>query len=152
SPLLMQILHDFLAEEYDAQGNSEAADAVRRADPEQEIFRWRDDWRDRYPAEDLVPVLEERIRQESHPLKRHALRDILAREHRKWGNYGSSEIVYLADFEADPARPQPLLCLARQKVDEEDEPEAAMRIVDRALAAALYSGIFRRKALNLKAR
>lgn len=151
-PLLMQILGRFLADEHDAQGNPAAADAVRRADPEQEILRWRDDWRERHAENDLVRALEDRVQQEFNPLKLHALRGLLAREHRKRRNYGAAEAVYLADFEADPARPQALFCLARQKFNDENQPDVAMRIVDRALAAALHSGIFRRKALGLKAR
>lgn len=151
-PLILQILHDFLAEEHVAQGNPEVADAIRRADPEQDIYRWHDEWRDRQQEGDILPALEERIRDESHPLKLRALRDILAREHRKRGDYGSSEAVYLADFEADPDRPQPLICLARQKLNDENQPDVAMRIIDRAVAAALRSGIFRREALGIKAR
>ena len=151
-PLVMQILRRFLADEHDAQGNPEAADAVRRTNPEQKILRWRDDWRERYADNDLVPALEDRIQQESNPLKLHALRGILAREHRKRRNYGAAEAVYLTDFESDPARPQALLCLARQKFNDENQPEVAMRIIDRALVAALHSGIFRRKAFGLKAR
>jgi hypothetical protein len=151
-PRLMQILHRFLADEHDVQGNHEAADAVRRADPEQEIHRWREDWCELHPDDDLVSVLEVRVPHERHPLKLHALRDILAREHRKRGNYAASEAVWLADFEADPARPQPLICLARQELNDEHRPDAAMRTIDRALAAASRSGTFRREALGLKAR
>jgi hypothetical protein len=151
-PFLIQILHRFLADEHDAQGNPEAADRVRRTDPEQEILRWRDDWLERHAGDDFVRTLEGRIQQESNPLKLRALRGVLAREYRKRGDHRAAEAVYLADFEADPARPQALLCLARQKFNDENQPHVAMRIIDRALAAALHSGIFRRKALGLKAR
>jgi hypothetical protein len=151
-PRLIQILNRFLADEHDAQGNPEAADAVRRADPEQEILRWRDDWRERRSEDDLLAALEERIQQERHPLKLRALREILAREHRKHGDYKASEGVYLADFESDPARPQPLIYLARQQLNDEHRADAAMLAIDRALAAASRSGIFRREALGLKAR
>jgi hypothetical protein len=151
-PFLIQILYRFLADEHDAQGNPEAADRVRRADPEQEILRWRDDWLERHAGDDFVRTLEGRIQQESNPLKLRALRGVLAREYRKRGDHRAAEAVYLADFEADPARPQALLCLARQKFNDEDQPDVAMRIIDRALAVAVHSGIFRRKALGLKAR
>jgi len=150
--LLIQILHRLLADEHDAQGNREAADTVRRAEPDQEILRWRDDWREQHAESDFVRALEDRIQQESRPLALQALRDLLAREHRKRGNYAASAAVYLADSEAGPDRPQPLLCLAEQKFYDENEPGVAIRIIDRALAAALRSGIFRRKAFGLKAR
>jgi hypothetical protein len=151
-PRVMQMLCRFLAREHDARGDREAAEAVRRADPKQEIVRWRDDWRERHPDDQLVRAVEDRIRQEPHPLKLQALRAILAREHRKRGNFGASEAVYLADFDADPSRPQPLLCLARQKLNDENQPDAAMRVIDRAIIAALHSGTFRRSAFGLKAR
>src|SRR5690349_17494203 len=73
-PFVRQLLQRFLADEHDAQGNPEAAHAVRHAHPEGEIYRWCDDWRNERWEDDLVPALEERIRQESHPLKLHALR------------------------------------------------------------------------------
>jgi len=151
-PRVKQILCRFLAHEHDALGEREAAEAVRRADPEQEILRWRDDWRELHTDDQLVRAIEDRIQQEPHPLKIHALRRILAREQRKRGNFRASESVYLTDFEADPSRPQPLLCLARQKMIDENQPDAAMRVVSRAIEAALHSGVFRRKAFGLKAR
>ena len=46
----------------------------------------------------------------------------------------------------------PLIKLAEQKLYFERQPEAAMRIIDRAIEAAYRSGNFRRNTLGVKAR
>ena len=58
----------------------------------------------------------------------------------------------LADFEADPENPQPLIFLANQKLYREEQPKAAMAVIDRAVEVALRFGMFRREALGVKAR
>lgn len=150
-PQRLQILNRFLADEHIGRGNREAAEEVGRRDPMYEIYRWYDDWWDN-ELDDVVPAIEERIRQESHPLKLSALRWLLAEEHCDRGDYAAAETVYLADAAADPDEPRPLISLARQKLDDEDQPDAAMRIIDRAIEVAMLVGIFRRDALGVKAR
>ena len=151
-PERLQILNWFLASEYEAQGNKAAVQAIHRRDPTAEIHRWHQDWLQSQPDTDIIPVLEDRIRRETHPSRLHALRYFLADAHRDRGNYAASEAVFLADFEADPAKPMPLIFLAGQKLYYEEQPEAAMPVIDRAVEVALRSGTFRRHALGVKAR
>jgi len=136
-PDRLHILNWFLAGEYEAQGNQAAVEAVRGRDPVEEIHRWHQEWQQRQPDTDIIPVLEDRIRRETHPSRLHALRYFLADAHRDRGNYAASEAVFLADFEADPARPMPLIFLAGQKLYYEELPEAAMPVIDRAVEVAL---------------
>jgi hypothetical protein len=150
-PRKLQILNWFLADEHIAQGNRAAAEELRKRDPTREIYRWYDDWWENEP-DDVVPAIEGRIRHESHPLKLSALRLLLAEEHRDRGDYPAAQAVYLAGFAADPNQPPPLIAIARQKLEYEDQPEAAMGIIDRAIEVATREGIFRREALGVKAR
>ena len=101
---------------------------------------------------DVVAALEEKIRGEAHPLRLHTLRWLLADEHRARGNFLAAEAVSLADADANPDSARPLIALASQKLHDENLPEEAMRVIDRAVAAALRSGLFRREALGVKAR
>jgi hypothetical protein len=151
-PERLQILNWFLASEYEAQGNEAAVEAIHRRDPAAEIHRWHQEWQQSQPDTDIIPVLEDRIRRETHPSRLHGLRYFLADAHRDRGNYAASEAVFLADFEADPAKPTPLIFLAGQKLYYEKQPEAAMPVIDRAVEVALRSGTFRRHALGVKAR
>jgi hypothetical protein len=144
-------LNWFLAGEYEAQGNQAAVEAVRRRDPVEEIHRWHQEWWQNPPV-DIITVLEDRIRRETHPLRLQALRYLLASAHRTGGNYAALEATYLADFQADPDNPQPLIFLASQKLYNEEQPEAAMPIIDRAVEVALRVGMWRRHALGQKAR
>jgi hypothetical protein len=148
----LQILNWFLANEHEAQGNEAAARAVRRRDPTMEIHDWHYEWMKNPPEMDIIPVLEDRIRGETHPLRMHALRFHLASAHGARGNHAAAEAVYLADFEADPDSPQPLIFLASQKLYNEEQPEAAMPIIDRAVEVAMRVGMWRRHALGQKAR
>jgi hypothetical protein len=151
-PERLQILNWFLAGEYEAQGNEAAVEAIRRRDPSEEIHRWHQEWQQRQPDTDIIPVLEDRIRRETHPSRLHVLRYFLANAHRDRGNYAASQAVFLADFEANPAKPMPLIFLAGQKLYYEEQPETAMPVIDRAVEVALRSGTFRRHALGVKAR
>jgi len=63
-----------------------------------------------------------------------------------------AEAVFLADFEAGPENPQPLILLATQKLQWEEQPEAAMPVIERAVEVALRVGMWRRHALGEKAR
>jgi Protein of unknown function len=151
-PERLQILNWFLAGEYEAQGNQAAVEAIHRRDPTAEIHRWHQEWQQSQADTDIIPVLEDRIWRETHPSRLHTLRYFLADAHRDRGNYAASEAVFLADFETDPARPMPLIFLAGQKLYYEEQPEAAMPVIDRAIEVALRSGTFRRHALSVKAR
>jgi hypothetical protein len=148
----LRILNGFLYDEYEAQGNEAAARAVRCRDPAMEIHDWHYEWMKNPPEIDIIPVLEDRIGGETHPARLHALRFYLASAHRDRGNYAASEATFLADFEADPENPQPLIFLASQKLSWEEQPEAAMGVIERAVEVALRVGMWRPHALGQKAR
>jgi hypothetical protein len=151
-PKRVMILESFLIEEHVAQGNERAAEEVRRRDPVMAIYRWHDNWVREHPGIDIIPALEARIRHESHPLRLGTLRSLLARQHRDRSDYAAAEIVYLAAFNADRDEPQPLILLAEQKLDDQQDLRVAMRVIDRAIEVAMRAGVFRRNALGVKAR
>jgi hypothetical protein len=146
------ILNRLLLQEHLAQGNSAAAEEIRARDPSRQIYRWHEGLRESDNEIEIIAAIKERIRTESHPVSLHALRLLLAREHRERGDYIAAEAIYLADAEAgcDPWRS--LICLASQKLFEEELPIEAVPIIDRAVAAAMAAGVFRREALGMKAR
>jgi hypothetical protein len=147
-----RILHRFLCQEYIAQGREDAANAIRGLDPVDQIFRWYEEWRRQARDVDIVPALEERIRSEADAARLHQLRFMLASEHKERGDYAAAEAVQLADIAANPDEPMPLISLAGQKLYHEEEPDAALPIIDRAIEVAMRAGIFRRHALATKAR
>ena len=151
-PVRLRILNFFLADEHIAQGNQAVAEAIRHRDPVEEIYRWRDEWRRVHVESDIISTIKDKIHRESHPIKLRILRNFLAEEHRDRGEYGDSEALYLESFNMDPSEPMPLIVLAGQKLSDEDDPEAAMRIIDRAIEVAFRSGTYRRHALGVKAR
>src|ERR1700704_622209 len=151
-PRRLEILNWFRANEHLAQGNEAAAGAVRRRNRTDEIYRWHEEWRQTRPGVDIIPAIEDRVQIETHPLRLHALRCLLAQEHRERGDYAGAEAAFMADFDANPDDPMPLILLASQKLEDQNQPEAAMRIIDRAVDVALHSGMFRRQALGVKAR
>jgi hypothetical protein len=126
-------------------------EALLRRRPCDDIIRWHQEWRQNPPA-DIVPVLEEKMRRETHPSRLHTLRYLLAEAHCSRGNYAASEATYLADFAANADNPQPLIFLSIQKLYDEEQPEAALPIIDRAVEVALRVGMWRRHALGEKAR
>ncbi len=146
------ILNRFLAQEHVARGNAAAGEAVLRRDPQYAIQRWYEDWRRAAPDVDIIPALEERIRRASDPRKLHALRLCLAEEHERRQDYAAGEAVRLADIAANPDEPLPLISLAGIKLYQQGRPEAALPIIDRAVAVAMRTGLFRRHALATKAR
>jgi hypothetical protein len=151
-PHRLEILNWFLANEHMAQGNQAAAEAVRRRNPTGDIYRWHEEWRQTQPETDVIPAIKDRVQIETHPLRLHALRNLLAEEHRERGDYTAAEAAFIADFDANPDDPMPLILLASQKLEDQKQPEAAMRVIDCAVDVALRSGMFRKKALGVKAR
>jgi hypothetical protein len=151
-PGRVEILNRFLAQEHAAQGNHAAAEAVFRRDPGYAILRWCQSWRRNTPEIDLVPVLEQRIRDETNPARLHALRFELATELQLRHDYAAAEAVMLADAAANPDEALPLISLADLKLYAEGKPQAALPFIDRAVEVAMRTGIFRRHALATKAR
>jgi hypothetical protein len=151
-PDRVDILNRFLAQEHAARGNNVAAEAVFRRDPAYGIQRWYEDLRRAAPDVDIIPVLQERIPRESDPRKLHALRFCLVEQHGLRHDRAGAEAVYLADIAANPDETLTLISLAGLKLYGEGKPEAALPIIDRAVAVAMRTGIFRRHALATKAR
>ena len=151
-PHRVQILNRFLTHEHLARGNRAAAEAVICRDPAIAISRWCTNLRESAPDVDIIPILQARIRDERHPAKLHALRFELAMAHGLRQDHAAAEAVYLADIAANPDEPLPLISLAVLKQVQESRPDAALPIIDRAVAVAMRTGIFRRHALATKAR
>lgn len=147
-----EILYRFLYQEYLAQGRQDAAKAIRGLDPVESIHRWYREWRRQTRDIDIVPALEERIRNETDAARLQHLRFLLASEHKERGDYAAAEAVSLADIAANPDELMPLISLAEQKLFYEEKPEAALPIINRAVELAMRAGIFRRHALATKAR
>jgi hypothetical protein len=149
---ILQPLYFMLAQEHEAQGNHAAAEAIRLQDPVNEVYRWYEEVELTSVGIEAIRVLQERIDSEPDAAKRRQLKFFLAWEHQQEDDYAACEAIYLQLFETKPDDPVPLIKLAEQKLYFEKQPEAAMRIIDRAIGAAYGSGNFRRNALGVKAR
>jgi hypothetical protein len=148
----LRILNFFLANEHSRQGNEAAADAIYDNDPILETHRWCEEWRRENGNANFIPVLEQKLCSETHPMKIRALRSFLADEYGSRGDYASASAVRLDAIKDDPSEPMPLISLASQKFYDEDQPDEAMRIIDQAVDVALRSGTYRRLALGHRAR
>ena len=151
-PVQLYILDFFLAEEHFLQGDLAAAEAVRLRDPVMEVHYWYHDWRRTNQGTDIIPVLDDKIRCETHPLKISQLLYFLTHEHWSRGDNAAAEAAHLESFDRNPTDPMPLITLANQKLDTEDRPDEAVRIINKAVNVARESGVFRRLALGVKAR
>ena len=151
-PKKLWILKFALAKEHEAQGNQIAANAIYNNDPGQQAHDWLRELRRTHVDIDIIPAIEQRIKNESDAAKLRILNFALASEHKAVGNYAAAEAIYLALFDEDQDEPMPLTLLAEQKLYREQQPEVAMPIIDRAIEVAFRSGIFRRHALGVKAR
>lgn len=145
-------LNFLLAEEYEAQGDHAAAQAIRRQDPLDEVYLWLEERAQAIDGTELTGVIEERIRYEPDPVKRRELNLMLAKQFKDAKDCAAAEAVYVGLFEAEPDDPTPLIKLAEQKLYDEEELGAGISIIDRAIDAGFRSGRFRRNALNVKAR
>ena len=149
---ILQPLYFMLAQEHEAQGNYDAAETIRLQDPINEVYRWYEDVERTSVGIEAIRALKERIDGEPDAAKRRELKLILAQEYRHEEDYAACEAIYLQLFEARLDDPVPLIKLAEQKLYFERQPEAAMRIIDRAIEVAYGLGNFRRNALGVKAR
>jgi tetratricopeptide (TPR) repeat protein len=148
----LEPLYFMLAQEHEAQGNYAAAEAIRLQDPVNEVYRWYEDVERTSVGIEAIHVLQERIDSEPDAAKRRELKFILAQEYKQEEDYAACEAIYLQLFETKLDDPVPLTKLAEQKLYFERQPEAAMRIIDKAIEVAYVSGNFRRNALGVKAR
>src|SRR5262249_2260393 len=136
----------------EAQGNKAAADALRREDPRNEVYYWYEDLQQSREHIEIVDAIEGRIRNKPDAPEVRELYRILAWHHKGVEDYARSEATWLRMFDQDPDDAWPLISLAEQKLYCEDDPEAAMAVIERALATAHRSGNLRRQALAVKAR
>lgn len=100
----------------------------------------------------LVHAIKALMQNESDEAARRELNFELARAYKALERYGDSKRIYLMLAHQTPDEPMPLIALAGQKLYWEDDPTAAMKVIDRALKAAFRSNNFRRLALGVKAR
>jgi hypothetical protein len=149
---ILEPLYFMLAQEHEAQGNQAAAEAIRQRDPINEVYRWYEDVERTSVGIEAIHVLKERIDSEPEGAKRRELKFILAQKYKQEDDYATCEAIYIELFETKPDDPIPLIKLAEQKLYFERQPEAAMRIINRAIEVAYGSGNFRRNALGVKAR
>jgi tetratricopeptide (TPR) repeat protein len=148
----LEPLYFMLAQEHEAQGNHAAAEAIRLQDPVNEVYLWYEDVERTSVGIEAIHLLQKRIDSEPDAAKRRELKFMLAQEHKHEEDYAACEAIYLQLFETKPDDPIPLIKLAERKLYFERQPEAAMRIIDRAIEVAYGSGNFRRNALGVKAR
>jgi hypothetical protein len=151
-PEKLRALKFELAREYEAQGNQAAADVLYLQDPADQADRWVHQLCRDHTKIDIIPTLERALEAETNPYRQRSLKFALAFEHQRVGNHMDAEVIYLRLFDEDPDEAAPLTFLANQKLYYENQPEAALPIIDRAIAAAFRSGHFRRDALMVKAR
>jgi len=100
----------------------------------------------------LVRAIEARLKNERDEVTRSVLNLALADAYEAAGGFRDAERILRMEFRKSPDEPMPLIMLARQKLYRENQPEVAMRVIDRAIEAAFRSGNFRRLALGVKAR
>ena len=93
-----------------------------------------------------------RLETEPDLLVRRQLGLELAGEYRAREKYNDAERLYLTLFDQSSDEPMPLVLLAGQKFYDENDPAAAMQVIDQAPVSAFRSGSFRRLALGVKAR
>jgi hypothetical protein len=121
----------------------------RKMDP---VNRWVTDARRAGGDLNVAHAIEARLESEPDEEIRHSLNFELAMTYKMTGRYDEAERIYLMLFDQSPDEPMPLISLAGQKLYFEEDPAAAMPVIDRAIEAAYRSNNFRRLALGTKAR
>jgi hypothetical protein len=117
-----------------------------------DLNSWYDQLQRTYSDEEVVKEITNRMRSETAKETARSLGLILASELRRQRRYVQAENVLLDLAQGNPAEPYPLIALAVQKLYDEERPEEALHIAERAVETARASGIFRRNALGVKAR
>jgi tetratricopeptide (TPR) repeat protein len=116
------------------------------------VGRWVEDARRTGGDVNVARAIEARLESEPDQEVRSSLNFELAMAYKMTGRYREAERIYLMLFNQSPDEPMPLISLAGQKLYFEDDPAAAMGVIDRAIEAAYRSANFRRLALGVKAR
>ena len=113
---------------------------------------WIDEARHAGGFPNVARAVEARLQTETDKEVRRSLNFELAGAYNMAGRYDEAERIYLMLFNQSPDEPVPLISLAGQKLYFEEDPAAAMQVIDRAIEAAYRSFNFRRLALGTKAR
>jgi tetratricopeptide (TPR) repeat protein len=100
----------------------------------------------------VARAIEARLENEPDAAVRRRLNFELTTEYEMAGRYDEAERIYLMLLDQCPDEPMPLISLAGQKLYSENDPAAAMEVIDRAIEVAYRSNNFRRLALGVKAR
>jgi hypothetical protein len=116
------------------------------------VNRWVADARKAGGDLNVARAIEARLESEADEEICRSLNFELAGIYKMAGRYDDAERIYLMLSDQLPDEPVPLMCLAGQKLYFEDDPAAAMPVIDRAIEAAYRSGNFRRAVLGVKAR
>jgi hypothetical protein len=116
------------------------------------LHTWYDQLQRTYAGDEIVEKIKSRLRNEDDQESARLLAFILAGEFREQQRYAEAEHVMLDLSERDQAEPYPLISLAGQKLYDEQKPDEALGIIDKAIERARASGAFRRNALGVKAR
>jgi tetratricopeptide (TPR) repeat protein len=116
------------------------------------VGRWVEDARQAGGDRHVARAIEARLESEEDEEIRSSLNFELAGIYKMAGRYDEAERIYLMLFNQSPDEPMPLISLAGQKLYYEEDPAAAMPVIDRAIEAAYRSNNFRRLALGVKAR
>jgi hypothetical protein len=152
-PTKVNVLKFELAREHTEQGNEAAADALYR-----ELLREVDYWyrklhRTYRTAHDkIISAIEDRIRANPDAPEVDDLYRMLAGEHSFNRDYAAAEAIERRLADKYPDDPLPLISLAINKCSYQDQPEAALELINRALEVAYRTGEHRRFALGDKAR
>jgi len=116
------------------------------------VNRWVEDARQAGGDNHVAHAIEARLESEPDEEIRRSLNFELAGIYKMAGRYDEAERIYLMLFDQSPDEPMPLISLAGQKLYCEEDPAAAMPVINRAIEAAYRSSNFRRLALGTKAR
>src|SRR6266496_2164912 len=138
------------------RGDLDQSGQVRQMDWEsyrrkmEPVNRWIEDARRAGGDLNVAGAIEARLESEEDEEIRSSLNFELAGIYKMAGRYDEAERIYLTLFNQSPDEPMPLISLAGQKLYCEEDPAAAMPVIDRAIEAAYRSFNFRRLALGTK--
>jgi tetratricopeptide (TPR) repeat protein len=116
------------------------------------LHKWYEQLQRTCADQEIVDKIANRMKAESDQETAGSLAFILASEFRRQERYGEAETILLNLSAQNPAEPYPFIELAEQKLYDEQKPDEALEIVEKAIERARVSGNFRRNALGVKAR
>jgi hypothetical protein len=142
-----------LADEFQAQGNEAASDAINRElVPEVDYWYMKLRRTHRRAHDIIIKAIEDRIRDRPDAAEVDDLYRMLAGEYSFNDDHAAAAAIKRQQADKHPDDPLPLISLANDKLYCEDQPENAMELINRALEVAYRTGVNRRYALGSKAR